>query len=315
MRRQVQQSDSLEMLLDTMCNTFGGIILLALLIALLARDTPRDETQSRTNPAAGTVAERIEQARRDLAQAIARQAELERRVGDPEQARLLALIEHREQARATVAAQAETIQTLETAASGTATNQSTVKNLLRRMEAAVMETERRLQAERQQAADLAARREELRRSVATESNRLAQAAARNVQRLRLPREHATSKQHLYVIARYGRLYPLYRYQNGQPERNTTTLRWQQESPISKRVDPVPGQGIDPEGQSAAWQQFLQEFPHDAVFLVFQVYEDTFGAFTTAKAATVAAGVEYTWEPQRTNEVLRLGAGPRVGQVQ
>ena len=37
-RRLPEQSDSLEMLLDTMCNTFGGIILIALMISLIAKD-------------------------------------------------------------------------------------------------------------------------------------------------------------------------------------------------------------------------------------------------------------------------------------
>src|SRR5215218_408098 len=41
-RRRRHQPDSLELLLDTMCNTFGGIIMIALLIALLSRDTDAD---------------------------------------------------------------------------------------------------------------------------------------------------------------------------------------------------------------------------------------------------------------------------------
>ena len=35
--RHKRLSDSLDMLLDTMCNTFGGIILLAVMVTLLAR--------------------------------------------------------------------------------------------------------------------------------------------------------------------------------------------------------------------------------------------------------------------------------------
>jgi hypothetical protein len=38
-RRSNRQEDSLEMLLDTMCNAFGGLILIAILIAILARTT------------------------------------------------------------------------------------------------------------------------------------------------------------------------------------------------------------------------------------------------------------------------------------
>lgn len=36
-RRALIPADSLDLLLDTMCNTFGGIILIALLVALLSR--------------------------------------------------------------------------------------------------------------------------------------------------------------------------------------------------------------------------------------------------------------------------------------
>ena len=36
-KRSIRQEDSLEMLLDTMCNAFGGLILIAILIAILAR--------------------------------------------------------------------------------------------------------------------------------------------------------------------------------------------------------------------------------------------------------------------------------------
>ena len=32
--------DSLDLLLDTMCNTFGGIIMIAILVALLAQQSP-----------------------------------------------------------------------------------------------------------------------------------------------------------------------------------------------------------------------------------------------------------------------------------
>ena len=41
-----KQSDSTGLLLDTVCNVFGGIILIALLIALLARET---ESQLKTD--------------------------------------------------------------------------------------------------------------------------------------------------------------------------------------------------------------------------------------------------------------------------
>lgn len=40
-RRNAEQSDSLELLLDTICNTFGGIVFMAILISLLTTDSAR----------------------------------------------------------------------------------------------------------------------------------------------------------------------------------------------------------------------------------------------------------------------------------
>ena len=62
-RRPAPQNDSLEMLLDTMCNTFGGIILIALLITLLARETKVSEAETRAITENATVQRRqIQQA-------------------------------------------------------------------------------------------------------------------------------------------------------------------------------------------------------------------------------------------------------------
>ena len=45
-RRALAPADSLDLLLDTMCNTFGGIILIALLVALMPQKQPDGEAPS-----------------------------------------------------------------------------------------------------------------------------------------------------------------------------------------------------------------------------------------------------------------------------
>lgn len=49
-RRKQEQPDSLEMLLDTMCNAFGGIILIAILLALLARSSDVEKGNKPPSP-------------------------------------------------------------------------------------------------------------------------------------------------------------------------------------------------------------------------------------------------------------------------
>lgn len=55
-RRGNLQADSLELLLDTICNTFGGILFIALLVALLARETPSQKDTTDADPATRPIA-------------------------------------------------------------------------------------------------------------------------------------------------------------------------------------------------------------------------------------------------------------------
>lgn len=45
-RRENVSSSSLDMLLDTMCNTFGGVCFIALLIAIISASLPKDSSES-----------------------------------------------------------------------------------------------------------------------------------------------------------------------------------------------------------------------------------------------------------------------------
>jgi hypothetical protein len=59
MKRRLQsasESDSLELLLDTLCNVFGGIVLIACLLAIL----PRQEMSSPLMPSESASAEMLE---------------------------------------------------------------------------------------------------------------------------------------------------------------------------------------------------------------------------------------------------------------
>ena len=85
------------MLLDTMCNTFGGIILIALLVSLLARDLKPGKPATNT----ATPQSRLEDALRS-----ARQAEMELggRLADPRHTNVVALLRQREELEGRAAA-------------------------------------------------------------------------------------------------------------------------------------------------------------------------------------------------------------------
>lgn len=308
-RRTQEQPDSLEMLLDTMCNTFGGIILIALLIALLARETKVKAAATRAVTESEVMLQRrITSVEQDLREARARQTALEQQTRESTQADLFRLVEQREQLRQLSAGLTELLRNSQSRLdAGPVANSSQVEEAIHQMLQRVSETEQRQTEARNLQASLQTKQREQRRTLQQDSNRLAQALAPRVQRLRLPREHETTKTHLYMIVRHGRLYPLYIFRNDNPERNTNSLRWIEESPTVRRVEPLPTLGA-PVTTENALSPFFRQYPADNLYLVFQVYEDSFAAFNTAKAAAVTLGFEYTWQPRRNSEVLRIGAG-------
>ncbi len=307
-RPRISPPDSLEMLLDTMCNTFGGIILIALLIALFARDSRSLEQQ--TPPGSehsSLLGQRVEQAEREVARAAALEEELNRRVTDPTRTVLLELVEERDRIRELAETLASELRASASPADAAASLAETVDRI-ETLASRNLESERRLAEEQSRAAALKGRIDELGRGIQSQSNRLALITARQTQRLRLPRERATTKSHLYLIVRFGKVYPLYSFVDGVPERNTTSLSWIQESETCRRVEPIPNAGIHPQMDAAAFSAMLRAIPADQIYLVFQVFPDSFEAFNQAKVAALAAGFDYTWEPRLDSTPLRLGPG-------
>jgi len=91
MTRQRSQPDSLEMLLDTMCNTFGGIVLIALLVTLLSRETRLAGESS----APENLSRRLEQAMENLKLEQQRARELDKAMDMPPTAERIRLVEQR----------------------------------------------------------------------------------------------------------------------------------------------------------------------------------------------------------------------------
>jgi hypothetical protein len=308
-RRRLQPTDSLEMLLDTMCNTFGGIILIALLIALLARDTPGKATDA---PAPSEtrlpLTEEAEHAELRLEQARARQAALEAQWNDPLNQRRRELAATREQVRAeaeqfTAARQAHATAEAQDAANSITQAKRRIAEALDRLRT----VEQAHETQRVYLQDLHAQQRRVLQTMQRMTQQWTRLTTPQVQRMRLPRERPTTKTHLYIIVQQGRLYPLHFFRTGTAEPNRTTLQWHRENETTQRLEPLPRRGLRPDADAAAWHQFLSEVPRDRTYLIFQVYADSFAAFNTAKQAAVQHGFDYTWEARQTNEVLRVGA--------
>src|ERR1043166_3413428 len=297
--RRRKPADSLYMLLDTMCNAFGGIILLAVLVVLLtSHERAQSQTGSDTNE---MVRRRIAIAESNLRQALDLQASLQTKAGDERWKNQVALLDTRRQIQNEINDTRElaTQDAKEIDASASSDPAERMKNLSAQLSAAQA---RKLAAQN----GLDASKDNVKRL----SGRLAgldQQAANLInesqRELRLPKEHETGKRVLYVIVRYNRIYPC---RNSDLSRNESDIEWTSTF-TSETAEPRMGKGIVP-GNTPALTTYFRNLPRESVYLVFCVFEDSFSAFITAKQRAVQSGLAFGWEPfQAKDGAVSFGA--------
>jgi hypothetical protein len=288
--RRRKPHDSLYMLLDTMCNAFGGIILLAVLVVLL---TSRERSQSATTSETQEMLQRrLALAQADLEQSRQLAASLRARAGDDRWKEQMALLSTRKELQDTLERTRDTVaqNTRELDAAGAADPSERLKALNTDLAAA---QGRKLDAQNSlTAADENIQR--LKQRMAAMAGQIT-AKLKDLQRqLRLPREHDTGKRITYLIARYGHIYPC---RNVDLSRNEVDISWSTKFD-GEIAEPIRGKGIDPIANARALEAYFSGQPKDNVYVVFCVFEDSFPAFIRARQLGVDGGITYGWEPFR-----------------
>jgi hypothetical protein len=282
------------MLLDTMCNAFGGIILLAVLVTLLTskeRDTQREAPADTRE----LLQRRLALAQADVRHALELSASLEAKANDDRRKTQIAFLSTRKDLQDALQQAREQIvqSTKELDSTADADPAERLKFLDAQAAAAQarkLEIQNRLSAATENTQRLKRRLEALQKQIAgviQKSQRL----------LRLPKEHETGKRSFYVIAQYGRIYPC---RNSDLSRNEATITWTSagESTIAR---PIPGRGYDPAASERELQAFFNGLPKELVFIAFCVFEDSFPQFNRAKEIATRCGLAYGWEPYRNKE--------------
>ena len=293
LRRQ-RPNDSLDMLLDTMCNTFGGIILLAVLVTLL---TSR-ERRVQSGPTSDTqelLQRRLSMAQTNLQQSLHLSALLQAKASGERWKTQIALLSSRKELQ-------EELQQIRTAIA---------QNNMELDASSAVDPAERLKFLNSQLAATQARKLEKQNSLAAaeeNSKRLKQRLegldkqastmiSESERQLRLPREYQTGKRVIYFIARYGRIYPC---RNSDLSRNDTDINWKSILD-SNTAEPIRGRGIDPLVNPEKLKLFLRNQSKDTIYFVFLVFEDAFPTFIRAKQIAVESGFAYGWEPYRNQD--------------
>ena len=281
-RRRFSQNDSLEMLLDTITNTFGGILFLSILVAILVQFSGGGVRASAPGE---------EDDLTDLRKMISQKnADLDSlRVALDAQEETL-----HEFMRTHAPEQLEEVLTLRS-------REKALRQQILEMEATVQnaEKENRDVEEGQRELTLqlteATRREELLRQ------ELREQIKKRTQVARLPSLRATNKREFATVVRYGRLYFLHATNMDRSLRtpNLDDFVLLADEAAVFRLTPKPYAGL-PIGETEDFERLLSErlvtLDRNFDYLAIAVWEDSFTDFKYLRKALVELGWEYRLMP-------------------
>ena len=300
-RNASSTGDSLDLLLDTICNTFGGIVFISMLVVILVNAASSEIS----NDAPSEVDHRrLVEGRQQLSQMTIELASLRRTVRN--------LQEQRE--RFTDSASDELI-----------------RDLMTRQRTAAEEQDKRDEslghlAEKQEVInDLTRKTEQLREAMKEARKELAEATQELESEIRLrsrtsrlPRQKTTTRQQASFFLRDGRLCAFARLDSGGRLVPNTTETRVRENNGKRYAEPVPGAGllVIPDGSNLdAVAGVLEPFSSSQFFIAIVVWGDSFGHFPIVKEAIVRGDYEYQLIPLERDGKIYVGEAREQKTVQ
>lgn len=261
--RRRSLTDSLQLLVDTICNLFGSIVIISLLMALLSKDVPPDAAAK----SSADIQRRIQQTRNDLEEAQRFQTTIQPRAED---AQRLALADKIAELKPLVSSNLALVQSNVTQFTNTATTSPIpIENL-------------------------ASEKSALESQLVALTNQIQRLKLASTRQLRLPRERVTGKKTYYFICRFGKIFPVHVMINGRRDLNTQTLDWR-EIPEGQLAAPRRELGLDPATALPTFARLFNEIPSQTYSIHFLVYNDSFPAFLSARQIPLARNFDTGWE--------------------
>ncbi|HUG91481.1 MAG TPA: hypothetical protein VML55_11635 [Planctomycetaceae bacterium] len=293
---------SLDLLLDTICNTFGGVLFISMLVVILLNMSSRQAALTPPDASAQAALVELERARsqtaaelRTLRDALSVQQQLERRIDDPGLREAVRRLREERDARTTRTAQAD--------AARSRISQAQID--VNRVALSLAE----LQAARTRAA---ATLEQVDREMAREM-------AVRTRTARLPKLRQTTKTEVPFFLRQGRLCAFARRTpTGGLARNADEAVIRTDAAGVQTVEPVVPAGslVNPAASSHAdIEQKVAQFDKDRHFITLVVWPDSFAEFAVVKEILVRQQFEYRLLPWPDDEPITFGRSAGGALVQ
>lgn len=298
-RRKRDRDSSLELLLDTITNTFGGILFIAILVSLLLRTSSRSAQEEAARAETMSAVEQAElevriEALQDDARLLREKVASAQNSGDSS-------TDDEETGRLSAAA----AQVSEALAERTEAIRNTLD--LQRQAASATEEYESLEEARKSVDERLAAAENLLASAREKAAEIAEAAVQLdrpqgptevEQTVGLPSLRPSVKNEVGLYIRFDKIFMMHAWR-GRERLGPNTEHFVVASlpggdGVRQVARPKPGAGIpvNPTTINADLRKLLQPFPPGEFVIGLIVFEDSFDVFQWIKAAVVAAGYEY-----------------------
>jgi len=299
MSRRRKGDSSLELLLDTICNTFGGVLFVAILLSILLKTSAHDVDAKSDSTASPENALKLQASLLDattvrdgLLRALEQQQSQSRLVQPQAERSTEVLLNGSIQRALLLKSQEQARQHLSTSRAAQQATENDLQNLdqaLKILEAEVQERKTALEQEVQS----------------------------RTQVTPIPRLHRSNKREIGLILRFHRLYSWKRYSpTGAPlGLNDADLVIVKETASDIQVMPKPyaGMPVDDSTMKNELQTLLAPFDPREEHITLVVWTDSFNECVLVKQALVARGFEYALIPM--NEGGRVYDRGGQSQVQ
>lgn len=298
-RRRKSGHSSLELLLDTICNTFGGILFVAILIVVMLRLTSK--TTADTDLPQPTELEQLELEKQyaELQSTLTSLSKAMEALGalpqpdDPDTGELFEELKKRQETRRELFEK-----------------RLTLLKSIAELQTEINKTSKELQDGTEKRKAVENKREDLDLAVK-------EAVAKRTQNIEYSKLRRSSKQEVGVILRYGRLYVWHRYgASGIPlGLNTEEFVVLEDSAGSIRSTPNPAAGTpvtDTDESKRAVRSRLKRFDPDDQVIAIIVWPDSFEEFRYVKEAMLDLGFNYRIMPMEPGKKVFDRGGSSEG---
>lgn len=280
-RRSPQSDSSLELLLDTICNTFGAVLFIALLLIIMLQ---------MTSDAESSFAESSQVSEQELRDLNLREEEVRGELTTVREAWAALVMQAKQYANPELAAKLEMLKQ----------RRESVQELLRQR----LERLGQIGERQEHINEITAEMDELDRLISDAEAKKEQTRA-ELDNARAEHSTTTELSHLRrsfkspiaIVVRYNRVYVWHKY-NSIGERvglNSDEFAIVEESGDQVEATPMPFAGVELTENLASddsIRDWPQRFPPQRCYMDIAVWSDSFGSFRHLKEVLVAQGYEY-----------------------